>query len=380
MRIGIDYTAAVNQRAGIGRYTRCLVTALAELDDQNEYVLFYSYGGKDNVGPFFADRPNFHERRLRISARNLAIIWYRLRLPIHVERATGALSLFHSPDYNLPPLRCGRGIVTVHDLSFLLFPECHDKSLREYLEKTVPWSVSRATLVLADSMNTMNDLVCLLDARPERVRVVYPGVDERFRRVEDAATLQAARDKFGLHFPFILYVGTIEPRKNLGRLIQAYARLKARRQLEHKLVIAGQKGWLYDDVFRRAVDLRVEEDVVFPGYVSDDDLPSLYSLADAFVFPSLYEGFGLPPLEAMACGTPVVTSTASSLPEVAGDAALLVSPTDVDELAQAIARVLDDSDLRRRLSAKGVERAGALTWRSAAKSLLEIYESLEKVD
>lgn len=379
MRIGIDYTAAVNQRAGIGRYTRCLVGALAELDDQNEYVLFYAHGGQDNVGPFFADRPNFHERPVRLSQRNLAIIWHRLRLPIHVERVTGPLNLFHSPDYNLPPLRCGRGIVTVHDLSFLLFPECHDRNLREYLERTVPLSVSRATLVLADSNNTMNDLVCLLDARPERVRVLYPGVDERLRRVEDEEVLRAAREKFGLHFPFILYVGTIEPRKNLGRLIQAYARLKTRRQLEHKLVIAGQKGWLYDDVFRRAVDLRVGEDVIFPGYISDDDLPSLYSLADAFVFPSLYEGFGLPPLEAMACGTPVVTSTVSSLPEVAGDAALLVNPTDVDELAQAIARVLDDGDLRRRLSAKGVERAGSLTWRAAAKSLLEIYESLEKV-
>ena len=378
MRIGIDYTAAVNQRAGVGRYTRGLVSALAKLDDDNEYVLLYARDRKAGAKPFFADRANFHERPVAISEKSLAVVWHRLRLPISVERLIGAVSVFHSPDFTLPPLRRGQGIVTVHDLSFLLFPECHERRLREYLERAVPWSVSRAAVVLADSENTMNDLICLLDVEPDRVEVVYPGVDEHFQRVEDQDQLQCVRQRLGLMFPFILYIGTIEPRKNLSRLIQAYARLKARRQIDHKLVIAGQKGWLYDEVFRRAIDLRVADDVVFPGYVPDSDLPSLYTLADAFVFPSLYEGFGLPPLEAMACGTPVVTSTASSLPEVVGDASITVNPTDVDELAHAIALVLSDSELRRRLTQAGLERARVLTWAAAAEKLLGVYQRLGK--
>lgn len=378
MRIGIDYTAAVNQGAGIGRYTRDLVAALADLDNQNEYVVFYARGRKEKKGPFFADRPNFCERPLDISDRTLSAIWHRLRIPIAVERVTGALDLFHSPDFTLPPMRCGQSLVTVHDLSFLLFPECHAKSLCEYLESAVPRSVARASLVLADSKNTMNDLICLLGVQPERVEVLYPGVDERLHRVQDEAVLQATRDKFGLNYPFILFVGTIEPRKNLGNLIQAYARLKARRQIDHKLVIAGQKGWLYDDVFRRVVDLRVSNDVVFLGYVDNTDLPGLYSLADAFVFPSLYEGFGLPPLEAMACGTPVVISAASSLPEVAGDAAVMIDPKDIDDLSQAIARVLDDGQLRSQLIQNGLERAKVLNWRATAEKLVSIYHRLRK--
>ena len=376
MRIGIDYTAAVNQKAGIGRYTRSLVGALAEVDSENEYVLFYASGRKEGVGPFFADRPNFREQPLAISERLLSLLWHRLHLPLSIERMIGPVDLFHSPDFTLPPARCRRTVLTVHDLSFLLFPECHERSLREYLERTVPRSVARASLVLADSENTLNDLVCLLDVAPERVAVLFPGVDERFRRVEDEEDLRRTREKFGLHFPFILYLGTIEPRKNLGRLIHAYARLKAKHSIEHKLVIGGQKGWLYGDVFRRATDLRVEKDVIFPGYIPEDDLPSLYSLADLFVFPSLYEGFGLPPLEAMACGTPVVTSTESSLPEIVGDAALTVNPLDVEELARAVARALGDSELRRELQRKGVERARRFSWRATATKLLALYQQV----
>ena len=262
----------------------------------------------------------------------------------------------------------------MHDLSFLLFAECHEKSLREFLEKVVPRSVARASMVLADSVNTMNDLVCLLDVDPKRVDVVYPGVGEAFRRVTDEEALNKVRNKYNLHFPFILYVGTIEPRKNLSRLIQAYARLKTRRELDHKLVIGGGKGWLYDDVFQRASDLRVEEDVIFSGYIPDEDLPALYSLAEMFVFPSLYEGFGLPPLEAMACGTPVITSNVSSLPEIVEGAGIMINPLDIDELAQAIDNLLTDSALQRELCEKGIERAKAFTWRATAEKLLGLYQ------
>jgi glycosyltransferase involved in cell wall biosynthesis len=379
LRIGVDYTSAINQRAGIGRYTRDLIKAVAEIDKENDYLLFYARGRKareNGVEVSFPDNPNFHIKPVALSERTLTIAWHRFQVPLSVERLIGQVDVFHSPDYTLPPLGRSNGILTVHDLSFLLYAECHEKSLREFLERVVPRSVARSSMVLADSINTMNDLVCLLDVEPQRVDVVYPGVGDRFKRITDEEDLNRVKNKYNLHFPFILYVGTIEPRKNLGRLIQAYARLKTRRELDHKLVIGGGKGWLFDDVFQRAADLRMVEDLIFPGYIPDEDLPALYSLADAFLFPSLYEGFGLPPLEAMACGTPVITSNVSSLPEIVEGAGIMINPLDIDELAQAIENLLDDSALQRELSQKGIERAKTFNWRATAEKLLGLYQRM----
>jgi glycosyltransferase involved in cell wall biosynthesis len=214
----------------------------------------------------------------------------------------------------------------------------------------------------------------LLDVEPNRVAVVYGGVDSGFHPIEDEATLQAARVKYGLFSPFILYVGTIEPRKNLGRLLRAYTRLRAKYKTPHRLVVAGGLGWLYQDVLREIDELASEHEVIFLGRVPDEDLPTLYSLADVFAFPSLYEGFGLPPLEAMACGVPVVCSNTSSLPEVVGDAGILVSPYDIDALSEAIAGLLEDPARRSELAARGRERARLFTWERSARQLLAIYK------
>jgi glycosyltransferase involved in cell wall biosynthesis len=371
-RITIDYTSAVRQRAGVGRYTRNLVDALAQADQVNSYTLFCA-----GDGPVRTDWPlNFSIKTTPVPERLLTAGWHKLKLPVPVERIAGEADIFHSPDFTLPPLGRAAGVVTIHDLSFLKLPECADPGLRAYLTERTPPSVARATRVLADSENTRRDVIELLKTPPEKVTVVYGGVEPRFRPIRDIDYLNRVRDRYHLPELFVLFVGTIEPRKNLGHLIAAYAQMRRQTGLPHQLVISGSRGWLYEDIFKKVESEGLSEDVIFPGFVEDQDLPALYTLADLFAFPSLYEGFGLPPLEAMACGTPVVASNNSSLPEVLGPAAILVDADDLDGLADAMARVLGDATLRIRLADMGRAQASRFTWGAAARQLVKAYEAV----
>ena len=331
LRIGIDYTAAVRQRAGIGRYTRELVSSLLALASEHEYVIFAAAGElrpgrwqreqarlRAAAGEYAADRDEGSARPLAFRSLPLsdewtALLWHRLRVPIPVEVVTGPLDLFYCPDFVLPPTRrATRTVVTVHDLSFLRWPEAYVAPLRRYLERVVPRSVSRANLVLADSAHTRSDIVSLLGGEASKVRVLLSGVDPRFHpgcEAGDRAHLQAFYG-FGER-PYVLSVGTLQPRKNYVRLIQAFTALDS----ETQLVIAGGPGWLYDGILAEAEQHGQRVRVV--GFVDDADLSLAYRNAALFAMPSLYEGFGLPVLEAMACGVPVVCSNTSSLPEVA---------------------------------------------------------------
>jgi glycosyltransferase involved in cell wall biosynthesis len=378
MRIAIDYSAAVNQRAGIGRLVRNQVLALAEVDHDNDYRLVYARPNR-GTAPQFPRAGNFSRREVGLGERWLTILWHRAKLPVPADWLSGEVDLYHCPDFVLPPLRHARGILTVHDLAFLMRPDCADERLRAYLEEVVPRSVRRADFIIADSENTRNDLVVLLGVRPSSVAVVPGGVEERFKRITAPESLQKARQRLGVGTsPFILAIGVIEPRKNLNRLMDAFQSLKERGNVpaDLKLVLAGGKGWLYDDIFEHHAASPVREDILLPGFVSDDLLPSIYSLAEALAFPSLYEGFGLPILEAMACGTPVVASRASCLPEVAEGAALLVDPNNVEGLTSALELVLLDTDLRARLVEQGLARARQYTWRRAAEQLLGVYRQV----
>ncbi len=370
MHITIDYTPALRQSAGIGRYTRGLVAALVESDGDNQYTLFCA-----GEAPALLSWPaNVEVRTSAVPARWLTAGWHRLGIPLAAERFVGECDIFHSPDFTLPPLREAKGVVTVHDLSFLRLPQYADPGLCAYLTKTVPRSVERAVRVLADSQNTKNDLIDLLEVPPDKISVVPGGVEPRFRPVRDTVRLAEVRSRYNLPQWFILSVGTIEPRKNFARLIAAYGQLRRQTGLPHALVVAGRNGWLYQDIYDQVAKEGLNEHVRFIGFVADDDLPALYTLADLFAFPSLYEGFGLPPLEAMACGTPVVTSNRSSLPEAVGSAALQVEPEDNDALADAMARVLGNANLRMRLADLGRAQAARFTWKSAAAKLLEAYQ------
>lgn len=370
MRIAIDYTPALRQGAGIGRYTRGLVAGLHALAPADAITLLVA---ADALGGLATSTLPFPTRRIPLASRHQAILWHRLHLPLPADWFAGEVDIYHSPDFVLPPLRRAHGVMTVHDLSFRQVPDCADPGLRRYLERAVPHALRRAARILADSHSTKHDLMTLLDVDAARIDVVYPGVGPAYRPVSDEAQRQVIRQRYGLDRPFIFSVGTLEPRKNYGRLIQAYAAVRARERLPHQLVIAGGQGWLYQSIFDTVRQLDLQENVRFLGYVDEADLPALYSLADAFAFPSRYEGFGIPVIEAMACGTPVITANNSSLPEAAGDAALLVAAEDVDGLAQAIGQVLTDDVLRSTLRQRGFSQAARFTWADAAQSLLHAY-------
>ncbi len=378
MRIGIDYTAAARQRAGIGRYTRELVTALLALESLHRYVVFAATGGLEvRDWRLEIQRDSVQFRLLPLSDDWLARLWHRLRLPIPVETITGPLDIFYSPDFALPPTRHGtRTLLTVHDLSFLHYPDHFVPKLVRYLSQVVPRSIARAGLVLADSEATRADLINHLDAPPEKVEVLYSGVNPRFCPQPEPGEAEHIRARYSLDGrPYLLSVGTVQPRKNYVRLIRAFSQLTNQPTLQ--LLIAGGRGWLYQDILAKAE--KYPDHVRVLGFVDDADLPALYRHASLFAFPSLYEGFGLPVLEAMACGVPVVCSNASSLPEVAGDAALLVDPLDTGGLAEALARVLEDTDLRREMIAKGLAQAARFTWEQAARQLLAAFDALQLV-
>jgi glycosyltransferase involved in cell wall biosynthesis len=369
--VGFDATSAARQSAGIGRYTRELLMALDRRFDETRYRCFYC-GAGELMGsiPRLSDR--FQIRRLPVSDRVTNAMWHRMHVPLPVELLIGGFDLFHSPDFTLPPVWGKPSILTVHDLAFLTAPECAYPTLREYLRVVVPRSIARATRVIAVSESTRDDLERLLGVDRSRIEVIYEGVSPRFRPPESAGALGARLERAGIVAPYILSVGTLEPRKNYVRLLEAYHALR-RRGVDHELVIAGGKGWLYDAIFRTVDELRLRPHVRF---VQPDDamLVDLYGGASVFVFPSVYEGFGIPPLEALACGAPVVCSNSSSLPEIVGDAAVLFDPLDVEGMTEAIDLVLRDEGVRLRLRGTGPSRAAQFTWDAAAERTHALYQ------
>jgi glycosyltransferase involved in cell wall biosynthesis len=362
----------VNQSAGIGRFVRGLVNAVASLDSENQYVLVHAApnNGRNVEAP---DGPNVSLRELRFRERVMTAIWHRLRIPLPVDLVTGPVDIFHAPDYVLPPVSRGVSMITVHDLAFLIHPECADENLRVFLEHAVPRSAERADYIITDSENTRNDVICLLDADPDKVFVVPGGVDPSFKPATEEA-IHEVRCKYGLHRPYILAVGVIEPRKNFPRLIDGFGRFRVRTGLNYELVIAGGDGWLSDETYREAERSPFSDSVRFTGYVPDEHLAALYSGAEVFAYPSLYEGFGLPVLEAMACGTSVVCADTSSLPECAGDAALLFPPDDPEAIAEKLEQVCANDALRDDLVERGKKRVGEFQWERAAERMIAIYE------
>jgi len=377
--IGIDYTAAYEQGAGIGRYVRELIRALAAQDDQTLYRLFVAGANRNTLPP--SPGPNFAWRPTRLTPLWLARLWHRLQLPLPVETFVGRVRLYHATDFTLPPTLPGvRTLLTVHDLSFVRAPETTTPVLKAYLDRVVPRSVRRATHVLADSQATKDDLVELYGTPPDKITVLLGGVNPEFAPVTDPEARQIVRQRYNLPGnPYIFSIGTIQPRKNYARLIQALAALGPECRDVH-LVIAGGQGWLEGPIYQAVGDLHLSERVHFIGFVRDDDLPALYSEAVCLAYPSLYEGIGLPVLEAMACGIPVVTSNISSMPEVAGDAALLVDPYDVPALADALRRLLTDATLRADLVSRGFRQAARFTWARAAQQLIDVYRRLSDGD
>ncbi len=358
--------------AGISWYIRNLIPALRQVDERHTFTVFL---GDSRLPAEFAPGPRFRPVVSRFPTVRPAvrILWEQLAQP--VLAATDRVDVLHALGY-VQPLACPcRSVVTVHDLSFLLFPQYFNRINRLYLSHLTRLSTRRSDRVIAVSESTKRDLVRLIGLPPEKIDVVHSAIQAGFQPIGDAALLRDFRRRHGLDDPFILFISTLEPRKNAERLILAYARLRQTGRVSHKLVLAGAKGWRYEGIFARVEELGLGKDIIFPGFVPPVDIPLWYNCADLFVYPSLYEGFGSPPLESMACGTPVVASSGSSLPEVVGDAALLVEPTDVNALADAIWRILSDPSLRAELVQKGLRRVRQFSWEETARRTVQVYEN-----
>ncbi|RRR75083.1 MAG: glycosyltransferase family 1 protein [Candidatus Viridilinea halotolerans] len=359
--IAIDISRlGVREYTGTERYTYELLAALAKLDRFRAYTLYCN--GLPERLPTLG--PNF-------SLRNVPCprLWTHAGLGPAVARDRPALLFVPA---HVVPLWHPPSVVTIHDLGYLAFPEAHTAQRRRELDLTTRWSLRAARQVIAISQATKDDLVRHYAVAPERIRVVYHGVDQALRPPHDPQCLAELRRRYALDAPYLLYVGTIQPRKNLERLIEAFACALPHLEQPPLLVLAGRAGWLSSAIFQRAQALGISKHVRFLGYVPDDDLPALLGGALAFVFPSLYEGFGMPVLEAMACGTPVLTANGSALREVADTAALLVDPTNTDALAAGMLRLTSDANLRSALRERGLARATMFTWERCARATLDV--------
>jgi glycosyltransferase involved in cell wall biosynthesis len=298
----------------------------------------------------------------------IRILWEQAVLPFQLVKE--GIDLVHSLAFVQPLFNPCPGVVTIYDLSFLLFPEGFNPWKRLYLRFMAPYSARSSQRVIALSQSTKSDLTRLLGIPQEKIEVIPCGVDPRFRPL-NGTLISQFRQRRGLPERMILFVGTIEQRKNVRLLLEAYAQIK--KDIPHALVLAGAKGWGAEGVFAQAERLGLT-DLIFAGYVEQEELPLWYNAADLLAYLSLYEGFGLPPLEAMASGTPVVTSNISSLPEVVGDAGVLVDPQDAEVIARAMLKVLRDRGLQEEMRKRGLERAKRFTWQGAAEETVRVYE------
>jgi glycosyltransferase involved in cell wall biosynthesis len=366
MRVGIDARIVHYARGGIPTYVLYLLRGLAALDVDMDYYVLHSR--KDRNPPL--PGPNFHPVACWTPSHHRLERW-----ALGAEVARLRLDLLHTTDFIPPVLGCRRSVITIHDLNFLYYPQFLTAESHRYYNRQIEWAVQRADHILADSHATKSDLVSLLDVPLERITVVHLAADPAFRPLAEGQARRVAA-QYGLEPGYLLFVGTLEPRKNLPGLLQAYRLLRDAQVTASPLAIVGGKGWLYDEVFERVETLGLKGHVRFLHDVPNADLPGLYNAASVLATPSFYEGFGLPALEAMACGTPVVVADRASLPEVVGKAGLLVNPEDVDHIAQALTRVLTDEALRARMQTLGLAQAARFTWERTAQATLAVYRGV----
>ena len=367
----LDVSAAVHHRAGLGRYAESLAGALAPLLD-DRLALFYNR--EQGVEPL-AGLAHLPSRTIALGYKPWRmLVWIGQLAHIGFNRLVPGAELFHATEHLLPPLREVPTILTVHDLIFRHLPEQHKPLNRWYLNLTMPLYCRRATHIITVSEQTRSDLVTFYGVPTGKITVIHEAADPAFRAPSADAVI-STRARYHLPDRYLLFVGTIEPRKNLTRLLAAFEQLLAE-GLTDALVIVGKRGWLTNDFDAALERSPARHAVIFPGFVPDADLPALYAGALALAMPSLYEGFGLPVLEAMACGTPVACSNNSSLPEIAGDAALLFDPADVDAISDALRRILGSSDLQSHLRDAGLRRANEFSWGRAARETLALYRSI----
>ncbi len=360
-------------RTGVEEYTINLLSHLLPLKPEINHYLFYNAYQKTKLNYPWLSLANVELKDLRIPNRFFFVSAKYFNQP-KIDKLLGGLDLYFNPHFFVAPVssKC-RKIITFHDLSFIHFPEFFSlrKRLWQRFLMDTKKEAQQADKIIAVSQSTKDDLVNFYKIKPEKIKVVYSGVGRQFKPVNNKQrTASNVKKKYNLPDKFILYFGTIEPRKNIIGLIRAFE--SVRKKYPIKLVIAGEKGWLCQDIFKKAEESRYRNDIVFTGFIEEEDKPDLYCLTELFVYPSFFEGFGFPPLEAMACGKPTIVSNNSSLPEVVGPGAIMVNPKNIDELSWAMETVLTNSDLRNQLIKKGREQAKKFSWQKCAQETLEV--------
>lgn len=367
MKIGIISEPLNQNLTGIGNYTYKIISELNKIN----------HNGKINIYLINSVHTELFRYMDELIIRNIfnrvlkTYLWYPYAI-IKLNREKTDLNLIHNPS-QIPTFFKPKQkyVITVHDITPLLFPKEH-KSGKSFIYRLLfPRTLKTADKIITVSHNTKQDIINYFKTPDEKIKVIHLAADKKYQPL-NKEIISKFKEKYNLDFPFLLYVGTLEPRKNIPTLIKSIYKLK-KNNLPHKLVIAGKKGWKYKSIFSLIEELDLQNDVIFTGYVPDVDLPALYNAADMFVYPSLYEGFGLPPLEAMACGCPVITSNTSSLPEVVGDAGIMIDPHDVDELAEAIYEVLTNDGLKANMVEKGLDRAKTFSWERTANETFNLY-------
>ncbi|GIK66609.1 MAG: hypothetical protein BroJett018_44030 [Chloroflexota bacterium] len=375
MTLYLDVSAGVNVSSGLGRYSRSLTHALIR-HLAKPPALFYNYI-EGRTKPI-EGLPELAATRVKLGYKAWRMaVWMGQLTGRDFRQLTPGVTLFHAMEHLLMPLNRQPKVptvMTVHDLIFELFPEHHKRLNHVFLTRAMPLFVKRADAIIAVSEASKRDLIEHYGTPGEKITVVYEAADTHFQ-LPTPAKIAEVRTKYHLPEQFLLVVGAIEPRKNYSRLVEALMILR-QKHTDLKLVVVGSKGWLYEPFFQRIKELQAGEHVLFPGYVPDDDLPAVYSAATITVMASVYEGFGLPILEAMACGSPVVCSQSSSLPELGGEVAHYFDPLSIDSMVGGLDTVLNDEALQQKMRIEGLGQAAKFSWERAAKETIGVYEQI----
>ena len=368
MKIGIDLHTVTRFMQGTRTYTLGIVKNLLDIDKDNKYYLYITRDNEHIRDIFPQDNVFFRH----IFPHNRII---RIPISFPIRLAMDSVDVFHC-QYMGPPLAKTPYVVMIHDIIHEYFPEFYPRSLCYMMRVFYPISARRATRILTVSESSKRDIIKYFKVSEEKVIVTYDAAAEDFRPIMEKDKIKSALQKYGIDGKYILFVGRLEPRKNIPNLIRAFHELKKWKNIEQKLVIVGMKYFRYEEIFQCVNNLGLQNEVILTGRVEDNELPLFYNGASLFVYPTIAEGFGIPPLEAMACGTPVISSNTSSLPEVVGDAGILLDPYNIKDLAGAIYKVLSDKNLHEKMKSEGLKRAKVFSWKETAKKTLNVFNDI----
>lgn len=368
MRIGLDGDVLGRKRTGDESYLASLMRGLNRVGRDHSYRVFVR--DEETVSSMFQELDRFS-----FTSVSPKSIWLRHAFGFSMKLRRDRVDLLHV-QYFVPPMAPCPTVLTIHDISFAVRPELFTFRDRVLLQTLVPRSIRRAHRVIVDVEHTKSDLVNAYNCDPDRVSVIPLAADPQYRVLDAKQCQDYVTNAHGCDTPFILYVGTLQPRKNVTTLVAAYGQFRDKSGLPHKLILVGKPKYRFQSVFEQIAASKYKDDIIFTGFVPEEHLPTYYNAASVFAFPSLYEGFGLPVLEAMACGTPVITTNTSSLPEVSGDAAILVDPLAPEQFCDALIEVLGDSEVARAMSQRGLQQAALFSWDRTARETLAVYREV----